>query len=122
MLFFVRASYVFHFGLAELWAIHTALEVVGKKPCPKVVIESDSIEAIVALTSSDTLITPYLEMVGAIRRAMPPHVEVRFHHVLREANSVADSLEKSAHVFGFGTQLFPLVECRHLLYQDVMRL
>lgn len=59
-------------------------------------------------------------MVSAIRQAVPPHVEVRFQHVLTEANFVVDSLVKSAHIFVFGTQLlqFPLVECQHILYQD----
>lgn len=47
-------------------------------------------------------------------------MEVKFHHVLREANSLAVCLAKSEHVFGFGTQVLssPLAECRSLLFQD----
>lgn len=40
-------------------------------------------------------------MIGAICRVVPPGVDIQFHHVLREVNSVADSFAKAAHVFGF---------------------
>lgn len=92
--------------LAELWAIRTTLDVLGN--------------IFAVISSSARLVSPYRDLVGAIRRAMPPGVDIRFRHVLREANSVADSLAKAAHVFGFVTQVLqsPLAECRHLLYQD----
>lgn len=40
----------------------------------KIVIESDSAEAVAAITSSKLLLNPFLEMVGAICYAIPPNV------------------------------------------------
>lgn len=106
--------------LVELWAISSAVEVIRKGSFLKVLFESDSMEAIAAVTLSETLVNPYLEMVGAIHRAIPHQVVVKFHHTLREANSMANFLVETTHGFGFGIQMlqFTLAECRHLLYKD----
>lgn len=106
--------------LAELWAIRVAVETLRDGNYSKVVVESESKEAIASVKDPGGLVNPYLELVGAIRRAIPAPMEVHFNHVLREANIVADCLAKSAHVFGFGTQVlhFPTLECRSFLSQD----
>lgn len=47
-----------------------------------IVIESYLAKAVAAITSSEPLVNPFLEMVGVIRRAIPPNVEVQFGTVL----------------------------------------
>lgn len=58
---------------AELWAIRTAVEMLGALKQPRVVIECDSAEALAAVnsTSTGTLINPYRELVQAIHNAVP---------------------------------------------------
>lgn len=99
------------------------MEILGTNHFPRVVVECDSAEAIATINNngSGSLVNPYLELVRAIHHGIPPRIEVQFHHILREANSLADCLAKSTHVFGFGTHVLhsPLAECRSLLFQDV---
>lgn len=83
-------------------------------------MESDSTEAVEAITFSGVLVNPYLDLVRDIRQMILFRIEVKFQLVAREANSVADILAKSARMLGFGAHIlhFPMTECRSLLFQD----
>lgn len=99
--------------LAELWAIRTAVDIVVQRAHPHVIIETDSVEVHVVVTSTGSLISPYCETVLHIRRCIPHGMKVTFDLIPREANMVADCLAKNAHVFNFEVH-HPLVECCNL--------
>lgn len=81
--------------LVELTAVATAVELVMGLDLPHVVVESDSMEVVQGLTDPHAPSHLYAEIIQGVIRSRDAHGSMRFQHVYREGNALADYL---AHV------------------------
>lgn len=105
---------------AELWAIHSTLEIAWEKRFPQVLFESDSHVAIHLINNGCDVHHLYASIVSQIQALAARDWTVQFSHVFWEANGVADCLASLAHTYPLGVHRLegPPASCWHLLLFD----
>lgn len=78
---------------AELWAIRQGLTLAWDAGYPRVIVETDSLEA-VRLVDDNFMVRTHRALVHDIRFLIARDWECKIQHVLREANQCADHLAK----------------------------
>ncbi|KAF7842172.1 putative non-LTR retroelement reverse transcriptase [Senna tora] len=81
---------------AELWGVRMGLELALEMGLKKVVIETDSACAHQLVSGQHDRLHPHMPTVFMIHQLLARQWDVRVHHVLREANRVADFLASYA--------------------------
>lgn len=106
--------------LSELLAVRYDVELVLGLDLPSVIVESDSLEVIQLLSSPDLAGPRYEHLAVNILQLQTAHDNMVFQHTPREANSLADYLDKIGLDLQFGEHLFDASfgECHSLLVKD----
>ena len=95
----------------EVWGILHGLEMVWRQGIQQVIIESDYLIAINMLQKGCPRDHPCAALVRDIVRSLQRHSRVRFTHVLRAANAVADIFAKKGNMLPLGVHSFEVVPC-----------
>ncbi|KAF7843157.1 ribonuclease H [Senna tora] len=81
---------------AELWGIYLGLKMVWNLGHRKVIVESDSSNAIDEIRSSHKEVSNQLPMMGNIMNLLNQNWDVRLQHISRSSNNCADVLAKKS--------------------------
>lgn len=82
--------------MAEIWGIIGCLQVAWKLGYRRIEVETDSQLALALVTQGVPDCHPSVSLVKHCQGWLKRNWEVKFHHVYREANRVADSLAKAS--------------------------
>lgn len=106
--------------MAELRGILAALDIAWGKGFLKVWIESGSLSAIELIDKVEFRNHPYAYVLNQISWWKSKPWELKFSHIVRECNSVADYLANKAHSLPLGLHMWEQapVECINLLLGD----
>lgn len=104
----------------ELVAILTTTEMLMGLDLPQVIVESDAMEAIQFINSTDVVGHRYGHLVVKILHLQAAHGALVFQHGAREYNFLADHLAKLGLSLPFGEHWFdsPFGECHPILLRD----
>ncbi|KAF7830019.1 reverse transcriptase [Senna tora] len=105
---------------AELWGVRLGLEMAWELGLRKVVIELDSLCAHQLIHAQVQELHPCATLVTAIHQLMTRNWDVHIHHVLRDANQVADFFAGCASHATLNLMKFdhPPTDAVHLLNAD----
>ncbi|KAJ1402723.1 Ribonuclease H domain [Sesbania bispinosa] len=106
--------------LAEIWDILHGLKVAKSHNCMHVIVESDSLVAIRLCVKGTSKFHPASQLVLEIHRYLSSFVAVKWQHVFREANQVADRMANLGHDVNCNLVVFDRIpaHCYHLLVAD----
>lgn len=94
---------------AELWAIYHGLSIVWGRGFRNLVVESDSANAIRLLSEVRVDLDPLSHLVRGIKNMISQEAEIRWDHVLREANQLADILAKESSMLASVCKIYDVI-------------
>lgn len=109
--------------MAELWGIATGLSIAWEKGYRSVCFETDSLLAVNLINNPIAPHHPLFSLVSKCQDFLNRNWSIRFYHVFRDANSVADVLVSFAFSFPIGITYFddPSVCLSSFLSDDILR-
>ncbi|CAN1849082.1 Putative ribonuclease H protein At1g65750 [Linum perenne] len=109
---------------AELRAILQGLDYAWNGGHRKVLVQTDSLAAVLLLRAAESPTHCHLSKVSSIRERLERDWQVDIRHIYREANGAADYLANLGHNFDLGTHLVPSSDCNlgYFLRKDCMRI
>ncbi|KAJ1412156.1 Ribonuclease H domain [Sesbania bispinosa] len=106
--------------MAERRGIILALHIAWERGLLKVWIESDSLAAMDLINKGEFLKHPYAYVLNQINSWKSKPWELKFSHIVKECNSVADFLANKAHSMPLGLHMWvnPPWDCNNFLLGD----
>lgn len=86
---------------AELWAIYHGLSLAWGRGFRNIIIDSDSINAVKLLSEGCDQLHPCLHLVRGMKSMIVQPADIRWSHIWREANQIADILAKESTTLPF---------------------
>ncbi|XP_057760081.1 uncharacterized protein LOC130980412 [Arachis stenosperma] len=105
---------------AELWAVIKGLQIAMANDIHHVIIESDSKMALNFVRNGCLDSHPCATLIKDINILAGRIPSIKWNHIFREANTVADCLAKKGHELRNGLHIFdaPLPDSLHFLFSD----
>lgn len=107
---------------AELWGLYHGLQMAWNVGCKKIIVEMDSL-IVLQLMQKDLMEThPLKVLIVCCQQFLQRDWIVKFQHVYREGNRVADKLANWSLQQGIGTHKLqnPPQDCTTLLWEDCL--
>ncbi|KAL5818299.1 hypothetical protein ACOSQ4_022141 [Xanthoceras sorbifolium] len=107
---------------AELWGIYEGLLLCWKAGFKKIIVESDSKEAVDLINTNSNDNSPFLSIILGCKKLLEGDWSCSIIHTFREANRVADRLAKIGHTLKLGVTIFQVPPpCTILLLDEDQR-
>ncbi|KAF7844252.1 RnaseH [Senna tora] len=106
--------------LAEMCGILEGLQVAWHNNLKKIIIESDSLQAVSYILASLDRKHPLYPILHKIKLLLANDWDVKVIHISRDSNRIADNLAFRAHVLDFGLYIYdaPPASCVELYRDD----